>query len=89
MVQSLRLIPLLIKQLSQFGQYATVGGAYTDDVHQPLNRLLRIFPKLIYGASELRAVVERQDRGGINHVLTEGYRLANWYMTSALFLRMA
>lgn len=58
MVQSLRLIPLIIKQLSQFGQYATVGGAYTDDVHQPLNRLLRIFQKLIYGASELRAVVK-------------------------------
>lgn len=56
MVQRLRLIPLVIKQLSQFGQYATVGGADTDDVHQPLNRLLRVFQKLIYGASELRAV---------------------------------
>lgn len=57
MVQSLRLIPLILKQLPQFGQHATVGGAHTDDVHQPLNRLLRIFQKLIYGARELRAVV--------------------------------
>lgn len=58
MVQSLGLIPLFIKQLSQFGQHATVGGVDTDDVHQPLNRLLGIFQKLIYGAGELRAVVD-------------------------------
>lgn len=86
MVQRLRLVALIIKQLPQFGQHPAVGGAYTDDVHQPLNRLLGIFQQLIYGAGELRAVV---DRGGIIHVLTEGYRLANWYMTSAPFLRMA
>lgn len=56
MVQSLRLVTLIIKQLSQFGQYTTVGGAHTDDLHQPLNCLLRVFQKLIYGAGELRAV---------------------------------
>lgn len=95
MVQSLRLVPLLIKQLSQFGQYATVGGAYADDVHQPLDRLLRIFQQLIYGAGESRAV-GNGDRTVVDTCmvsegksLSQGYRLANWYMTSALFLRMA
>lgn len=54
-VQSLRLIALIIKELSQFSQYAAVSGADADDVHQPLNGPLGIFQKLVYGASELRA----------------------------------
>lgn len=55
-VQSLRLISLIVKQLSQFSQHAAVGGADADDVHQPLNGPLGIFQKLVYGATELRAV---------------------------------
>lgn len=55
-VQSLRLLSLIIKQLSQLSQHAAVGGADADDVHQPLNGPLGIFQKLIPGASELRAV---------------------------------
>lgn len=102
-LEGLGLVSLAIMQLSQFSQYLGVGGSYTDHLHQPLDCLLGIFQKLIDGASESRTKICSHGNGqrcrfealnkhfsnNKSQFLSVGYRLASWYMTWALFLRMA
>ncbi len=49
---------------SQFGQCLGVSGNYTDDLHQPLDGLLRILQKLIAEAKESRT--KRGQRTGLH-----------------------
>lgn len=64
-LESLGLVPLVVMQLSQFGQYMWICGSGADDLHQPLDRLLRV--------SELLVAETKMSRAdGHLHDITDG-----------------
>lgn len=55
-LESLGLVALTVLQLSQFGQYLRVSGSHTEDLHQPLDGLLRILQELIAEVRQSRSI---------------------------------